>query len=524
MKAVIWLAVSSQAQTGNDKISMEQQEKLARNWCAENGYSVSAILKVDGYSRRESDLISAMDEFRNQGVTAYDELRQLWSNHDFDVLVAYTHSRFGRSSTLHSFIIENVVQSGAYIYLIEGGRIDNSNYRAFTAIGGMMATTEVDRLVRARDAAMSARAARGLPTSSSIIPSHKIIRDDLGHALRVELDDSKHRLWHDAATLLLEGVGWKHIESELYKRYGHIDNEGKPYRQLRMYDWFHNPMFWGHSARHHRGSKKSDNGTKTDMWVFDSNVPPPQGVEIYYDLLEPVFKGDFSEKVKAELRRRRMAIRGSNRPHRSEPFSGLFICAECSYYLIYKGNKGIPTYSCVTRWETRRSATCKQRRELPAWKIQRWLDLHLEDMIAMGEPGMFLKDTRSEIDFYNRRISELEKELETTDRQMRNLIRKQAMMDDENLSSVYDEEIAKLHHQLDILNKHIAQTKTERPNSNIEKSQRLAFDELKELSLDVFWELSGVQMNQLLHQLLGNYRLVVEAGEIIGITEPMGQR
>ena len=70
-KAVIWCAVSTQAQTAEDKISLPEQEQAARDWCQENTLSVSAILKVPGYSRRESDIITALEDFAEQGIYAY---------------------------------------------------------------------------------------------------------------------------------------------------------------------------------------------------------------------------------------------------------------------------------------------------------------------------------------------------------------------------------------------------------------------------------------------------------------------
>ena len=56
--------------------------------------------------------------------------------------------------------------------------------------------------------------------------SHKLIRDDRGQALRLEVDESKRRLWADLAALILEGVGWHRIEHELYERFGHVDQTG----------------------------------------------------------------------------------------------------------------------------------------------------------------------------------------------------------------------------------------------------------------------------------------------------------
>lgn len=74
-----------------------------------------------------------------------------------------------------------------------------------------------------------ASAAR-LPVSSRIPISHNLIRDPVnGRAVRLEVNEDRHRLWDDLALLILEGVAWEHIELELYNRYGHVRDNGKPF-------------------------------------------------------------------------------------------------------------------------------------------------------------------------------------------------------------------------------------------------------------------------------------------------------
>ncbi|MEP7285617.1 MAG: hypothetical protein ABI947_07615 [Chloroflexota bacterium] len=98
-RVALWLAVSSQTQIGEDKLSLEDQEAAARAWCVANGYEVVAVYKMPGHSRCESDTISLMEDFAKEEIWAYHDLRQAWKDHSFDVLVAYSHSRFGLSST-----------------------------------------------------------------------------------------------------------------------------------------------------------------------------------------------------------------------------------------------------------------------------------------------------------------------------------------------------------------------------------------------------------------------------------------
>src|SRR5829696_4932767 len=53
--------------------------------------------------------------------------------------------------------------------------------------------------------------------------SHKWVRNDAGKLLQLEIDESKRRLWDDLATVLLQGISYRHIETVLYERFGHVD-------------------------------------------------------------------------------------------------------------------------------------------------------------------------------------------------------------------------------------------------------------------------------------------------------------
>jgi DNA invertase Pin-like site-specific DNA recombinase len=163
-RAVIWKAVSSERQALEDKVSLPEQERLAREWCEANQYQIVRVLEIPGHSRRESDIITALEDFAQDGVYAYHDLRRMWQNKEFDVLVAYAHDRLGRSNTLHSWVVENVILEGMQIYLIaDGGFVDLEDFRYKLAIGGMMVATPIDRLVRATSAAKDKLTLQGLP-------------------------------------------------------------------------------------------------------------------------------------------------------------------------------------------------------------------------------------------------------------------------------------------------------------------------------------------------------------------------
>ena len=70
-----------------------------------------------------SDIEAAMGTNRNP-----DELREMWRAKAFDVLWCHNHSRLGRSFTLQSWVIENVIRSGAKLYRHIGGWIRHDDY------------------------------------------------------------------------------------------------------------------------------------------------------------------------------------------------------------------------------------------------------------------------------------------------------------------------------------------------------------------------------------------------------------
>ena len=246
LRAVIWCAVSTKAQTEEDKDSLPSQERDARNLCERNGWTIVDVLRVPGHSRRYVDIYKCAADMRSQGIDAFDRLLELWDTQGFDVLIVRDGDRFARTQSLHAYVVETTInEMRGRIYSIADGWIDEKNYRMFTAMSGYRAAGAVDALVQARDRAMDNAAQRGLPTSAVPVMSHQIIYGKGHKRERLEVNESKRRLWDDLATLILEGVAWDNIEDELYKRYGHINPDtGRRYGSRTMYKVVYNPYFW----------------------------------------------------------------------------------------------------------------------------------------------------------------------------------------------------------------------------------------------------------------------------------------
>ncbi|PJF39372.1 MAG: hypothetical protein CUN54_08870, partial [Phototrophicales bacterium] len=230
-RAIIWCAVSTQAQADDEKDSLPKQEADARALCEREGWQIVDVLQVPGHSRRYVDIHEAARDMLAAGIDAFDKLLKHWDKQDFDILIIRDGSRFARTQALHAYVVERTIGIGARLYSLADGWINDTNYRMFIAMGGYSAAGEIDNLTKRREMGFDARARRGLPVNSKVIRSHKLIRDEQsGRALRIEFDETTRPEWDHLATLILEGVSWRQMEKQMYARYGHGPGTGERYQ------------------------------------------------------------------------------------------------------------------------------------------------------------------------------------------------------------------------------------------------------------------------------------------------------
>lgn len=522
-RALIWAAVSTKAQAVEDeKLSLPIQEADARTLAERQGWQVVDVLRVPGHSRFYVDIHECAADMLTEGIDAFDKLLKHWKARDFDVLIVRDGNRFARTQSLHAYVTEMTIRKGAVLWSLSDGQIDENNYRMWIAMNGYKAGSEVDTLVKRKREALPGKAKRGLFVHGNIPMSHVPVRDvKSGHVLQVVLDKSKRRLWDDAAALILEGVGWHHIERELFERFGHANRPGEPHQPLRIYSLINNPVFWGHIASGHRPRKRDGIWAKFGDWIFESGHELPKGVMIYYDVLEPVYTGELAEAVKAEVRRRRI-MQGSTAPRKSHPFSNIFVCNECGYYMITYGmlrqkGKVLPAFlKCMTHW--RESATrpdCSQRTSLTFDTAKTYIDKRLREMVAAMNSDAFFGIATPD---RSSNIQSLTQDLSATEDRIRRLIRKQTAADD--LHDIYQEEIDRERETLK--RQRAALDDAERQlavGTRSHADRTTAFEEIVRLSVDVFWEQEGRYINQLLHRLMGNKRLSVLNGKVVEIVD-----
>lgn len=506
-RAIIWCAVSSEEQAKGDKTSLPAQERDARQFAADNGLDIVDVLIVGGFSRRfynypEFVQAAAEDDF-------YDPERMLehWRRRDFDVLIARDGSRLGREQGIFGEFVARTIHGGARMYLQSGGWIGEDNYREYITMAGYSAAKEVDRLRKGQKETKDKSASRGLTTGNKPPYSHKWVRNDAGKLVRLELDERKRRLWDDLATVFLEGISYAHIERVLYERYGHIDERtGKPFVQQFFYHLLHNLYFWGHAGRSYNTSM-SRNGQKVGAWIYDPACPPPEGVKVYYNVNQPVYTGDQAERVKAELRRRALAVQGTARPYRTHKFTGLLLCAYCGHYLVF-ARPG--SYCCRSISAVRASRRCERMRFISEKKVRAWLHARLTEMVEHDLPDLLARgEERPDV---QGRIRKLTQEIAEATETGRALVMEQAGAHPA-IKPIIAEQLNTVGERIEILQRALAEAERE-ARARDTRNVVAAFHELPE-NLDDLWTWEDTAINQFLHRLMGQRRLVMKDGAIV---------
>ena len=530
-RALIWAAVSTAVQAEDDKYSLPIQEADALALAAHNGWRVVDTLRVPGHSRFYVDIHECAADMLAEGIDAFDRLIKHWRARDFDVLIVRDGNRFARTQSLHAYVTEMTIRKGAVLWSLSDGLVDESNYRMWIAMNGYKASSEVDTLVKRRREAQPGKAKRGLFVHGNIPISHRVIRDPKnGAALKVVVDETKRRLFDDAARLILEGVGWHDIEKELFERFGHANRPGEPHSPIRIYSLITNPTFWGHIATGHRHRHKVNGKGFAQLgdWIFEPGHPIPEGVSIEYNVLDPVYTGELAEQIKAEVRRRR-SILGSTSPRRTHPFGSIFVCLECGYYMTTYGTfqrhkKRVPGYlKCTSHWQQSNvRPDCSQRKTLKYENARAYLDKRLREMVASLSPDTFWGVSHTTPVGHT---DALRGEIVGTEDRIRRLIRKQAAADD--LHDLYEEEINRERETLKRLRAALDEQERQfTAGARSRADRQWAYDEIARLTVDVFWEQDGRYINQVLLRLMGDKRLAVRDGEIMEIVDkpPLGAK
>ncbi|MCC7451684.1 MAG: recombinase family protein [Anaerolineae bacterium] len=520
--------MSTKAQAKDDRDSLEAQERMARAYCEREGWEIVDVLTVPGHSRRYLDFDTLARDARERGIDAFDRLKHLLETHGFDVIVVRDGDRFARTQALHAYIVETIINSGAAIYTLADGRIDEHNFRMSIAMGGYRAAGEIDALVKRRQMGMARRAQRGLPARVPVL-SHELIRDPkTGKPIQdspLVVDQSKRRLLDDIANLLLEGVAWHLLEREAYERYGHINPiTGQRYSYTTFYKLLYNPWFWGHSVQNHALPANQALGARA-AWAYDPGISTPPDVVIYRNTHEPAYTGELAERVKAEMRRREL-IRGRAKPSGPYAFSGLLVCDECNFMMSVQtqragqGGRKTPytSWTCRTHQRVKmawRLTSCPQRKVVPDRAVWEYVRLFLEQIYVSGD--LVLPEHRSG---EAARLDSMRKDIQALQGRIEKMILDKAEADADNVREMYTRLINESGSRLAILQAaYENEVRAGQSEDAQTRQQRSAIEELQQRGVQYILQSSPVEINQFMRRLLGKYRLAVREGKIVGLKE-----
>jgi DNA invertase Pin-like site-specific DNA recombinase len=515
LRAIIWAAVSSRAQAEDERISLPKQEADARALCEREGWQIVDVLRVPGFSRDYIDIHECARDMQAHGINAFTSLLKHWEDRDFDVLICRDAERYARTQTLSAYVVERTISVGARIYSIADGWVDEHNFRLFIALAGYKSAADNDRKRKAFKDGAKALAERGLPAGRNL-HSHVVVRNEKGRAVARMVDESKRRFFDDLAELLLAGVSWQQLGIRLHER-GHVSDSGKPYRSSSLNAMVMNPTFWGNTALHYRNVTT---GFKIGLWIFDNHEPAPPHTTIYYGTHAPVYTGEQAELVKAELRRRQL-IRGRSKSSTTHRFNRLLVCAECNYYIVkVTGSNRHPRWSCMSSSTRERPFHCSQNAiRVPQAHLQEQIDRLLREVIPLGDPNALVPhaDTHN----YADEIARAQADADTLKTKIRRLIHQAADAGDD-LADFYREELSNVRSALTNLEAHITALQQTATAQDDYATRRQALEEIG--NLDEFWAKPDVEINQLLHRLMGRYRFVVRDGAIIDTCEAPPKR
>lgn len=525
-KIVIWAAVSKPDKQKpsdpdvKDKYSLKDQELLGIAFAEANDYEIVRIFRWPGHSRDESDVIQALEDFAKVGRLEYQELREMWRKHEFDVLWCHNHSRLGRSFTLQSWVIENVIRSGARIYRHVGGWINEDDYGGQIALGGWANTQERGRRLVQNDAGLSRRAEKGLNLNKVPFP-HRLVRDPIdGKPLRMEINPANRVFLDHLYELLMENVPLTVLGRELFLRFGHANPAtGRAWGARTLYEMLHRPSFWGHSARKF-STPEGRLSLFHDGWGFDVNAPVPEGVIIHRNTHEPAYRGKQAEDIQSAIRFHKN-LAGIPVTYQVHHLSGIVFCPECYHQMHYNKTTArhakyyylfCPTHYDFTRHH--RVDDCQNTRHIRETEVFAFIEKILlrayagEDLAAIfGET-----ETTSSED----RIQHLTSDIERQQRLVDRLILQSAEFDDsvaersKLLITEADQKLQSLVAEKASLTEQHAIRETER------KLQMRAMQRLKEIPLEDLWTSDAGTVNRLLKDFFARRAIFILDGVILG--------
>lgn len=511
-RAILWIAVSSGTQASDDKQSLPEQDHRLREIAEANNWKVVDVITVPGHSRVYYNYREFAEAALDEGIPAPFRMFEHWKKKDFDVFACASGDRFGREQSIFAEVVGRTIDTGAVVYTMRDGEINQNNKRMFVSMAGYQASVEIDELRRRYKFGMNRRAEEGKPVSSRVLFSHRVVRDQLGHAQTMIVRDELRPLFSHIATLLLDRTPWYALEKELFEQYGYVAENGKPYPNRFFYPVIYSPVFWGHNGRNFANRRVTD-ARRISAWIFDDKEPCPEGVLMFYHTHEPVYTDELAEQVKAELRRR-MTLRGAARTDSPYPLSGLFECAECGHKMAWtlgSGNYRAARCNVAYGLLGRTNDTCTQRKHMTEAYAINYLKRTLKLLSSAEDPIAFLNQL-SDVKNIPDETPMLKKQLEELEEEGRVLLQLR-LKTRQSVDKLFEEQWDLLGKRVEIVEERLVLAQRAKPTVAEIADQRDAIEEMR-VRGETFWELPPGRINQVLRRALGRRIMQVREGKI----------
>jgi len=527
LRIVSLAAVSTRAQTDGVSLDMQIRDNAAT---AETlGGDIIDTLVVKGHSRRYSSLQDAADAMQAKDIDAFDRLIEHLKEKDFDLLICRDGNRFARKQSIFAEIVERIIEAGARVYpTLDGYMVDKSNYTMYIAMSGYRAAAEINENIKKQSDGRKDRLKKGLPEHRA--PDYLIpVRDErTGISISYQHDPRWQPVWDALKIELLAGTSWRNIDFAISQPpHNCIDPAtGVPFLYNKLRSMVYTPLFWGHVASGHRVVPLDKNDPEHNTWIFDDYYPPPRSVTVERHRFPAVFVGDDAALVIAELHRRQQ-IRGRASPQHSYRFAGLCCCGYCGYTMAtHAPSKNSVRWHrrvrCASRFKTTTRPVCENKKTVRYDVIQGYLNQLLEKLLS-GEPDeAFQMDSAASI------LPMLSRERDTLKNKIVAIIRAQGDLPEDApaaLRAFYSAEITHLGTDIETLSTRIRQVEMEEASQHTARAAwQHGITQLRALTLSGLWQMSETQINQALHAALGNWRLIIEDGQITRVEIVTGRR
>ena len=512
--AVGWLRQSSEEQH-----SLDAQKQAFEKFVDANDFSRITILQHIGPASEENTIA-----FFRDAPAVYDEYEQLMTSGCVDVVWAIDKTRLGRGKGILGTMIQLPIKHGAKIYVPGVGEINNDNAEFHGALMSIGSKQDITRLLgpRAQETHMK-RVGQGMPYKGHLPFTHDYIFDDKHDKIGVRVADEVRPFIRFVTDLLLSGhsyhtiakkcneMGYQHLKT----RHGRKTAKNTIFRQNNIAYMLFNPISHGNSWV--RFNKTTRGATVYGVWAFDpdSQDIPPDIDKIFWGVGEALWTGQVHEAVKHELRERKTRDLGAYNRHTSRnPFAGLLFCADCGRALRihHVPNRPHAYYRCISS-QTWYVDNCQNRDAFTLKSMQAQFDVILRQAINTGILTIQTQpNTQDQLSAWQHRKSQIESDIERIETTMSNLSLHMAQTP--ALVEANTRHILNLDKQKDQLHAELSNLINEKPIDT--REQQKTIGQLREITLDGFWQLPIPEQNAILRKLIPT-RIYMRGAAIVDI-------